>query len=186
MLTLLTESSEGSKEDSIYLKLEILVDPESELISEPLSSANRQSPETEHPNYDDDGNEFEQKESWNLERQKELSSEGSDSAKKVDPTNEHLTDEKSKQIKDCDLETKKDLSSEGSDSAKEVDPTNKHLTDEKSKQIKDCDLENEKELSSEGSKSTNEEVLPKINFDDSYVCLDCNNRLLFDSDMLSG
>ena len=149
MLTLLTESSEVSKDDSIYLKLEILVDPESELISEPLSSANPQSPETEHPNYDDDEDEFEQKESWNLEKEKELSSEGSDSAKEEDPTNEHLTDEKSNQIKDCNLEK-------------------------------------EKELSSEGSKSGKEEVLPKINFDDSYVCLDCNNRLLFDSDRLSG
>jgi hypothetical protein len=148
MFTLLTESSESSKEDSIYLKLEILVDPESELISEPLSSANPQSPETEHPIYNDE-DEFEQKESWNLEKEKELGSEGSNSAK-------------------------------------EVDPSNKHLTDEKSNQIKDCDLEKEKELSSEGSKSTNEEVLPKINFDDSYVCLDCNNKLLFDSDMLSG
>ena len=182
MFTLLTESSESSKEDSIYLKLEILVDPESELISEPLRSANPQSPETEHPNYDDDEDEFEQKESWNLEKEKDLSLEGSDSAKKVDPTNEHLTDEKSNQIKDCDLENETELSSEGSKSTNE-DPTNKRLTDEKSK---DCDLEKEKELSSEGSHSANEEVLPKINFDDSYVCLDCNNRLLFDSDMLSG
>ena len=148
---MISESSEVSKDDSIYLKLEILVDPESELISEPLSSANPQSPETEHPNYndDEDEDEFEQKESWNLEKEKDFSSEGSDSAKKVDPTNEHLTDEKSNQIKDCDLE-------------------------------------NETELSSEGSKSGKEEVLPKINFDDRYVCLDCNNRLLFDSDMLSG
>jgi hypothetical protein len=146
---LISESSEVSKDDSIYLKLEILVDPESEIISEPLSSANPQSPEAEHPNYNDDEDEFEQKESWNLEKEKELSSEGSNSAN-------------------------------------EEDPINKRLTDEKSNHIKDCDLENEKELSSEGSKSTNEEVLPKINFDDSYVCLDCNNRLLFDSDMLSG
>jgi hypothetical protein len=150
MFTLLTESSEVSKDDSIYLKLEILVDPESELILEPLSSANPQSPETEHPNYnDDEEDEFEQKESLNLEKEK-------------------------------------DISSEGSNSAKEEDPTNKHLKDEKSNQIKGFDLENETELSSEGSKSGKEEVLPKINFDDSYVCLDCNNRLLFDSDMLSG
>ncbi len=143
---MISESSEGSKEDSIYLKLEILVDPESELISEPLSSANPQSPETEHPNYDDDEeDEFEQKESWNLEREKDLSSEGSNSAKEEDATNEHLKDKLIEQKKVCDSE-----------------------------------------ISCEGFHSANEEVLPKINFDDSYVCLDCNNRLLFDSDMLSG